>query len=208
MMATLVIGPFYLSRGLGLPGAVVGLLLSIGPVAAGLTAVPAGRISDRFGPQRMTMIGLAGMAAGCFILSLLPATFGIPGYIAPIVLVTASYSIFQTANNAAVMADVRPERRGVISGMLNLSRNLGLVTGASLMGAIFAVATAAPDITEAAPAAVATGMRISFAAAAVLILAAIALAAAGRALATGPKKAHHSFASKPTSPRPPNKELP
>ncbi len=29
------------------------------------------------------------------------------------------------------MTDVRPDQRGVISGVLNLSRNLGLITGAS-----------------------------------------------------------------------------
>ena len=35
------------------------------------------------------------------------------------------------------MTDVPSDRRGVISGMLNLSRNLGLITGASVMGAVF-----------------------------------------------------------------------
>ena len=40
------------------------------------------------------------------------------------------------------MADVRPDQRGVISAMLSLSRNLGLITGASVMGAVFALAIA------------------------------------------------------------------
>lgn len=35
------------------------------------------------------------------------------------------------------------DQRGVISGMLNLARNLGLISGASVLGAVFAVATAA-----------------------------------------------------------------
>jgi hypothetical protein len=39
--------------------------------------------------------------------------------------------LFQTANNTAVMTDVSPDQRGAISGMLNLSRNLGLITGTS-----------------------------------------------------------------------------
>jgi MFS family permease len=51
MMATLVVGPFYLSRALGLDAALVGLVLSVGPLVAALTAVPAGRIADRFGPH-------------------------------------------------------------------------------------------------------------------------------------------------------------
>ena len=141
----------------------VGLVLSAGPLVAALTGVPAGRIADRFGAQRMTIVGLIGIAAGSFILSLLPATFGIPGYVAPIVVITAGYALFQTANNTAVMTDIPPDQRGVISGMLNLSRNLGLITGASVMGAVFALASAATDITTAQPEAVATGMRITFA---------------------------------------------
>ena len=43
MMATLVVGPFYLSRALGLEAAVVGLVMTIGPAVAALTGVPAGR---------------------------------------------------------------------------------------------------------------------------------------------------------------------
>jgi len=33
--------------------------------------------------------------------------------------------------------DIRPDQRDVISGMLNLSRNFGLITAASVMGAVF-----------------------------------------------------------------------
>ena len=176
MMATLVVGPFHLSRALGLDAAHVGLALSVGPLVAALTGVPAGRIADRFGARRMTIVGLIGMAAGSFVLSMLPATLGIPGYIAPIVVVTAGYALFQTANNTTVMADIRPDQRGVVSGMLNLSRNLGLITGASLMGAVFAFASATSDITTARPEAVATGMRGTFAVAAMLIVVALAIA--------------------------------
>jgi MFS family permease len=182
MMATLVVGPFYLSRALGLDAARVGLVLSVGPLVAALTGVPAGRIADRFGAQRVTLVGLIGMAAGSFLLSMMPATLGISGYVAPIVVLTAGYGLFQTANNTAVMTDVRPEQRGVISGMLNLSRNLGLITGASVMGAVFALASATSDITKAGPEAVATGMRITFAVAAILIVVALALAIGSRTL--------------------------
>src|SRR5271163_717178 len=63
MMATLVVGPFYLSRALGLDADLVGLVLSVGPLVAALTGVPAGRSVDRFGAQRITIVGLIAMAA-------------------------------------------------------------------------------------------------------------------------------------------------
>lgn len=181
MMATLVVGPFYLSQALGLEAVGVGLVLSVGPFVAALTSVPAGRIADRFGAPRMTLVGLSAMAIGCLTLALLPLTFGIAGYIAPMVVITLGYAVFQTANNTAVMAEVAPDQRGVISGLLNLSRNLGLITGASAMGAVFALASAAADISVARPEVVSGGMRITFAVALVLIAAALAIAMGSRA---------------------------
>ena len=186
MMATLVVGPFYLSRALGLDAALVGIVMSIGPIVSALSGVPAGRVVDRFGAPFMVIVGLIGMAAGSIALSVLPAMFGIAGYIAAIAVLTPGYQLFQAANNTAVMMDVRPDQRGVISGMLNLSRNLGLITGASVMGAVFALASATTDITTARPEAVATGMGITFAVAAALIVAALAIAVGSRALAARP----------------------
>ena len=176
MMATLVVGPFYLSRALGLDAALVGLVMSIGPIISALSGVPAGRIVDRLGAPFMVIVGLIGMAAGSFALSVLPATFGVAGYMAAIAVLTPGYQLFQAANNTAVMMDVHPDQRGVISGMLSLSRNLGLITGASFMGAVFAFASMTTDITTAHPEAVATGMRITFAVAGVLIVVALAIA--------------------------------
>ncbi len=183
MMATLVVGPFYLSRGLGLDTALAGLILSVGPVVVALSGVPAGRVADRFGAQRITIAGLAGIAAGSFILFMTPATLGVPGYVGPIVIITLGYALFQTANNTAVMADVRPDQRGVVSGMLNLSRNLGLITGASVMGAVFAAASGVSELTTALPEAVGRGMRVTFGIAAVLAVAGVAIALGSRAVA-------------------------
>jgi MFS family permease len=162
------------------------MVMSVGPLGAALAGVPAGRIVDRFGGPPMTIGGLVGIAAGSFILWMLPARFGIAGFIAPMVVATVSYALFQAANNTTVMTDVRADQRGVVSGMLNLSRNLGLITGASVMGAVFALASGATDVVTARPQAVAAGFRITFAVAAMLIVVALAIAIGGRVLATPP----------------------
>jgi MFS family permease len=176
MMGTLVVGPFYLSLSLGLETAQAGLVLSAGPLVAAIVGVPAGRVVDRFGAQRMTLAALIGMGAGCCVLSMAPATLGMAGYALPISAITASYALFQAANNTVVMANVRPDQRGVLSGLLSLSRNLGLITGASVMGAVFAFASATVDIATAHPAAIATGMRTTFGVAAMVIGVALVIA--------------------------------
>ena len=175
MMTTLVVGPFFLSHALGLEPAMVGITMSIGPIVAALIGVPAGRLVDQFGCERVTQFGLAGAIVGCIILATLPTSAGIGGYAASLSLLTAGYALFQTANNAAVMKDVSRGERGVISGLLNLSRNLGLISGAGAMGAVFAQASGAIDINASSAASVAWGMHVTFAVAAVLVLVALTL---------------------------------
>jgi MFS family permease len=176
MMATLVVGPFYLARALGLAPAGVGLTLSIGPFVAIVSGVPVGRMTDRFGAPRITLVGLVFMTIGTLFIAVLPTHFGVAGYLAPLVLTTMGYAMFQTANNTSVMAILRTAQRGVISGLLSLSRNLGLITGASVMGAVFAFASATREVTLAAPDAVATGMRVTFAVAGALVAIALTIA--------------------------------
>ncbi len=178
MMATLVVGPFYLSRALDLGAAAVGIVMTAGPAVAAVTALPAGRLADRIGAPRMVVIGLGPAAAGALALALLPASLGVVGYVAPMITLTAGYAIFQTANNATVMADLPADRRGLVAAMLNLSRNLGLVTGASVMGAVFALASGLSDVSAARPDAVAAGMHATFFVAAALVVVALLLASA------------------------------
>ncbi len=176
MMATMVVGPFYLARVLGLDPARVGLVMSVGPLVAAGAGVPAGRWVDRLGATRMTALGLAGVATGTILLGLMPETARVWGYLGPIVTMTAGYALFQAANNTGLLRNSTPERRGLISGLLNLSRNLGLTTGASLMATVFAFAVGRGDVPAADPAAVASGLRLTFAVASVPMVVAVILA--------------------------------
>jgi MFS family permease len=167
----------------------IGLIMSVGPLVSVFCGVLAGGVVDRFGSSASLIAGLIEMAAGAFALSVLPAMFGTAGYVAAIIVLTPGYQLFQSANNTAVMMDVASDQRGVMSAILNLSRNLGLITGASAMGAIFALASGTSDFATASPAAVATGMRITFAIAAVLIVVATLVARGRGSLATPPSLA-------------------
>lgn len=180
IMATFVVGPFYLSQSLGLSAATVGLVMAIGPAISIAGGVLSGRVVDCWGAASTVMVGLVAMVAGAVALVLLPALFGVAGYVAAIAILTPGYQLFQAANNTAVMLDVPADQRGVISGLLSLSRNLGLVTGTSAMGAVFALATGTTDITTAQSEAVATGLQTTFAIAAMLLVAALAMAVASK----------------------------
>jgi MFS family permease len=180
IMTTLVVGPFYLAHALALPPATVGFVLSVGPLVSALTGAPAGRLVDRLGTTRVVFGGLAAMLLGALGLALVPVAGGVPAYLAALVVMTLGYAMFQPANNTALMAGVAAGRRGVVSGLLNLSRNLGLITGASAMGAVFA--SAAGDTAPAGAAAAARGLHAAFGVAAALIGLALAVTRLGRVL--------------------------
>ncbi len=175
IMSTLVVGPFYLSQGLGLGPLAVGLALSAGPCVAALCGAPAGRLVDRRGAATMTRAGLLGMACASSLLALLPLEAGIIGYLAPILLLTASYALFQAANNSRIMGAIDAQQRGVVAGLLSLSRNLGLISGTAVMGSVFALGAGTRELITAAPTALATGLHWTFALAAGLMVLALVI---------------------------------
>ncbi len=178
LMGTLVVGPFYLTAGLGLSAGAAGLAMSAGPLVAVLAGLPAGRLVDRFGDRATTRAGLYTMAAGAGALALPPLAGGVLAYIGPLVVLTGGYALFQAANNTAVMAGAAQHQRGVVAGVLTLSRNIGLIAGASLIGALFVHGVGAADVTSAAPGAVGAGMRLAYALSTLILLAAILIARA------------------------------
>ena len=179
VMAALVVGPFYLAYGLEQNAARVGLLLSIGPVVAALAGVPAGRLADRFGARRVTVAGLLLMAGGSAGLGLFPLSFGVAGYAAPIAVTTFGYALFQTGNNGLVLRRAPGGQRGLVSGLLTLLRNAGLIAGASAGAYVFAFMLGSTAPAVAAPGTVAAAARAAFGASALLPLLALAVIGIG-----------------------------
>lgn len=175
MMTTLVVGPFYLGFGLGLSPTATGLAMAVGPAISILGGVPAGQLVDRWGAGRMLAVGLILLSVGAFGMALLPGAIGLAGYVLAIAVLAPGYQIFQAANNTAALADVPKDQRGTASGLLNLSRNAGLIAGASAMGAVFAFGVGSTNLAQASPTAIGAGLRLTFLLAGALMVAAIAI---------------------------------
>lgn len=173
MMSTLVVGPFFLAFGLGLSDRAVGLVMSVGPAVAALSGFPAGRLTDRIGAERASLLGLVQIVIGTSCLALLPTLIGTVGYLVSLSLLTPGFQLFFAANNTATLARTEPDQRGTVSGLLNLSRNLGFITGTSAMAALFAWASGG-TVATASPGALATGMSVTFLLSAALALGVVA----------------------------------
>lgn len=176
MMATLVVGPFFLSFGLGLSEAQTGLVMAVGPVAAAFSGVPAGRFTDRFGPDRSLLAGLTLSTVGLCCFAVLPGLFKIPGYVMALILITPGFQLFLAANNSAVMLRAADEHKGMLSGLLGLSRNLGFMVGASLLPLLFTSVLGRDGVARSSPQAIAEAFQWTFLSAAGLCTLATMLA--------------------------------
>ena len=82
LMATLVVGAFYLTGALHLGPMATGLVMTIGPAIAAVTGIPAGQLVGRPGSPTIVVTGLVGVAIGSALMALLLGLFGVASYIA------------------------------------------------------------------------------------------------------------------------------
>lgn len=173
--------PFFLELVLHRSTQQAGLLLAVSPVLGGIIAPISGNLSDRFGTRIISLIGLVLMMAGCLLCSTFTAELSDLGYILRVAPFGIGLGMFQSPNNSAILGSVPPQRLGIASGLLSLSRTLGQTTGLPLLGALFAVLVlanaAASDVTTAPPDALVVGVQGTLRVAAGILLAAALLVA-------------------------------
>lgn len=173
MMTTLVVGPFYLGFSLDLSEAFIGLVMAVGPVISIFSGVPSGKLVDVLGTQSVLTIGLSTLILGSTIFVIVPDGPNIAFYSLAIAVLAVGYQLFQAANNTAVMVNMPPDERGTASGLLNLSRNIGLIFGASAMGAIFAFGVGGATVENATQQQITHGLQLTFGLAAAMIITAL-----------------------------------
>jgi EmrB/QacA subfamily drug resistance transporter len=152
--------PFYLLQARGLSPAEAGLLLTAQPLLMAAVAPISGTLSDRIGTRLPSVLGMGLFAAGLFLLSRL--ALDTPYLVVAGMLAVAGLGIgiFVSPNNSALMGAAPAHRQGIAAGILALARNVGMVIGVGLAGAVFTTvlgpggAGEAPAIVEA--------MRVSY----------------------------------------------
>jgi EmrB/QacA subfamily drug resistance transporter len=135
--SVLFLTPFYLIQGRGLSASQAGLILTSQPIIMALTAPVSGRLSDRIGSRIPTTLGMLILAVGLFLVSRL--TLESPFWLIVLGLAIGGFGtgLFVAPNNSALMGDAPRNRQGIAAGVLALARNVGMVLGIGLTGAIF-----------------------------------------------------------------------
>jgi len=130
--------PFYLINGRGLPVAVTGLVLASQSLVMAVVAPLSGALSDRVGPRLLTSIGMFTLAVGLGLLGSLGPTTSIAFVVVALAVCGLGTGVFIAPNNSALMGAAPKHRQGIASGMLAEARNVGMVLGVGMAGAILA----------------------------------------------------------------------
>ncbi len=144
--ALLFLLPFYLQwRGYG-PEATGGILMAQ-PVVMMIAAPVAGTLSDRLGTRGPVVIGLSLLTAGILVLSFVGAGTSTAALVLGMAVAGLGFGAFVAPNNSRLLGAAPPHRRGIASGVLAGARNVGMVLGVGLGGAVFTtvLARAGPD---------------------------------------------------------------
>jgi EmrB/QacA subfamily drug resistance transporter len=155
--------PFYLIQGRGLNPAAAGLLLTAQPILMAITAPVSGAFSDKIGSRLPGMLGMAVLAVGLFLLSHLGATTTLAYTAVALAVAGMGTGTFISPNTSALMGSAPRSHQGIASGVLAAARNVGMVLGIGLAGAIFTT-----HLAQNTPAAFYQGIAMGFLAAAVV----------------------------------------
>jgi EmrB/QacA subfamily drug resistance transporter len=133
------LAPFYLEKLRMFSPATTGLLYLPMPIAAIIMAPVSGIIYDRFGSRYICTAGMLFMTAGIFLSSFLNTGTTFTYIIISMIITGLGLGMFQTSNTSAIMGSVPQQNRGTASGILATMRNIGMILGVAVAGALFSI---------------------------------------------------------------------
>ena len=129
--------PFYLIHPRGYPVNTAGGIMACIFVALFVVSPLSGALYDRIGSRVLCTLAMALVACSLFSLSVIPANASFFSIIWRLSLAGIGTALFLPFNSAAAFSAVPPASRGVASATVAAARNLGMVMGVAIAGAIF-----------------------------------------------------------------------
>jgi EmrB/QacA subfamily drug resistance transporter len=136
LYALIFLTPFYLMFVLHYSILKVGLVMAASPIVTLFVAPLSGALSDRIGTRVLAVCGMCIGALGLFFLSHLQQSAKEFDVIWPLAVIGLGMGMFQSPNNSAIMGSVPPWYLGIASGVLAAMRNVGMVLGIAVAGAV------------------------------------------------------------------------
>ncbi len=137
LFALVFLMPFYLIHPGGYPVNVVGGIMACIFISLFVVSPFSGALYDRIGSRLLCTLAMAIISCSLFSLSIIPANASFFSIIWRLSLAGIGTALFLPPNSAAAFSAVSPESRGVASATVAAARNLGMVLGVAIAGAIF-----------------------------------------------------------------------
>ncbi|MCF8091558.1 MAG: MFS transporter [Desulfotignum sp.] len=129
--------PFFLTFPCGFSASKTGIIMIV-PFLFLLVISPiSGILADRLGSRMLCTLGMVFMALSLFSLIFSTPVMGTGAIVWRMALAGIGTALFVSPNNTAIMGAVPVHQRGIASGATATARNLGMVSGVALAGAIF-----------------------------------------------------------------------
>lgn len=141
--AVMFLVPFYLIQYRGFSPGQTGLLLTAQALTMAIIAPLSGSLSDRIGSRLLSSLGMAVLTVALVLLGTVDAATDNVGIMARLVLIGVGAGFFVSPNSNALMGAAPRQRQGVAAAVLAAGRNVGMVLGVALAGAVFAASLAA-----------------------------------------------------------------
>lgn len=130
--AVLVTIPFYLSKIIHLPAYQIGYMMLIYPVIVVIVGPMAGTLSDQYGSKRFAALGLILIFISSFMITLLKGQLSLFQIALALALFGAGVGIASSPTNHLILKSTPNEFIGVISGIIALTRNIGILLGSTI----------------------------------------------------------------------------
>lgn len=131
-----VLLPFYFENLRGISSGTAGIYMMIWPVTMLIGTPIAGYIADKFDQEYVTLLGLTVLVLSFFGWRVVNGESSLLFVGGLLVLGGVGMSFFQTPNNALIMTNAPKAKLGVAGAMNALARNLGMISGTSLVTTI------------------------------------------------------------------------
>jgi predicted MFS family arabinose efflux permease len=137
MFAMFFFTALYLQNILGYSAVEAGVRFLPSTLMIVLIAPVAGRLSDRVGPRPLMVAGLTIVALALFLQTRITVDTGYGLLLPAFVLMGIGMALVMSPMSTAAMNSVEPQKAGVGSGILSMSRMVGATFGVAAIGALF-----------------------------------------------------------------------
>ncbi len=137
MFSVILLMPFFLQNELGYSPQEVGIIFLAVPLVMSVVAPFSGWLSDRTNSFILSSIGVGIASVSILWLGFLSLSSGSMDVILRLAFLGLGLGLFQAPNNSIIMGSLPKEQLGIAAGTLGTMRNMGMVVGVAISGAVF-----------------------------------------------------------------------